>query len=404
MLKMKKIKVTKRVTRISYAIRDVIAQAKQLEKQGLEILYLNIGDPLKFDFDTPRHIKQALADAVNSGVNWYAPSEGLPELREAICEKENRVNGINLTPENVVVTSGVSEGIQMVTAAIVEEGSEVLVPGPSYPPYTSFTEFFGGTPVPYRTIEQENWKPDIDDLRAKVTDKTRAILIINPNNPTGALYDEKTVGKIVDVAAEHDLPILSDEMYDQIVFGKKFVSTARIAKDVPVVGLNGFSKAYLMTGWRLGYVYFHDSNEELSELRDCVQKETRIRLSANAPVQKAGVEALRGSQDHIKPMVKRLHERAEYSWKRLNEIRNVSCAKPEGAFYVFPKFHTANSRWKNDAEMVFDILKNTGILIVHGSGFCRAYGTGHARAVVLPSLDTLTKAWDRLEAFMKKQS
>lgn len=400
---MKKFKVTKRVLRISYAIRDVIAQAKQLEKKGLEILYLNIGDPLKFDFETPKHIRQALADAVNSGVNWYAPSEGLPELREAICEKEKRINGIDLTPENVVVTSGVSEGIQMVTAAIVEEGSEVLVPGPSYPPYISFTEFFGGTPVPYRTIEEDGWKPDVDDLRRKITSKTRAVLIINPNNPTGALYGEKAVKEMIDVAAEHDLLVLSDEMYDQIVFGKKFTSTAKIAGDVPVVGLNGFSKAYLMTGWRLGYVYFHDSDGELSELRDCVQKETRIRLSANAPVQKAGVVALKGPQDHIKPMVKKLHERAEYSWKRLNEIKNVSCAKPEGAFYVFPKFHDAGSRWKNDAEMAFDILKNTGLLIVHGSGFGKEYGTWHARAVVLPPLDTLTKAWDRLEKFMNKR-
>jgi len=399
---MKKFKVTERVKRISYAIRDVIAHAKQLEKQGKEILYLNIGDPLKFDFDTPPHIKQALMEAVNSGVNWYAPSEGLPELKEAICEKEKKINGIDLTPQNIIVTSGVSEGIQMILAAIIEEGDELLVPGPSYPPYISFTEFFGGIPVFYRTIEEEGWKPDIEDIQKKITDKTRAILIINPNNPTGALYEEKTVKTIVDIAGEHDLIVLSDEIYDQIVFKKKFVSTTKIAKDVPVVGLNGFSKAYLMTGWRLGYVYFHDSNDELADLRQCVEKETRIRLSANAPVQKAGVAALKGPQNHIKIMVKKLEERAEYTWKRLNEINGISCAKPEAAFYVFPKFHEVGSRWKDDAEMAFDILRNTGILLVHGSGFGNTYGAGHARAVVLPPLNMLSKALDKLEKFMEK--
>jgi aspartate/methionine/tyrosine aminotransferase len=196
---------------------------------------------------------------------------------------------------------------------------------------------------------------------------------------------------------------LSDEIYDQIVFDKKFVSTAHLTKDVPVIGLNGFSKAYLMTGWRLGYVYFHSQEGQLSEMKQCIEKEARIRLCVNTPVQKAGVAALNGPQDHIKQTVQKLKQRSNYAWKRLNEIEGISCAKPEAAFYVFPKIHSVGSRWKTDMEFVLDLLKETGVLFVHGSGFDPIYGAGHVRGVVLPPIETLEKALDEIERFMKKK-
>jgi len=397
------LRVTKRVQTVEYAIRDVIERAKGLEKKGKEIIYLNIGDPVKFDFDTPEHIKQALIDAVKEGFNWYSPSEGLPDLREAICEKEKRVNRVDISPENVIVSAGVSEGIQMIMAALVEKGEQILVPGPAYPPYVSYVKFFGGKPIPYRTSEENKWQPDLDDIRSKITGKTRAIVVINPNNPCGALYDEKTVKAIADLAGEHDLPLISDEIYDQIVYEKKFVSTSYVAKDVPVIGLNGFSKAYLMTGWRLGYVYFHGKDEEFEELRDCVTKEARIRLSANTPVQKAAVEALRGPQDHVSSMARKLQERRDYSYKRLKEINGISCVKPEGAFYFFPKAEDIGSKWKNDVDFVYSLLEKTGILFVHGSGFGATYGSGHFRGVFLPPIQTLEKAFDQLEHFMSSK-
>jgi len=400
---MKMFRVTQRAKTIEYAIRDVIAYAKKMEKRGKEIFYFNIGDPVKFDFDTPGHVKQALKEAVDEGANWYSPSEGLPELREAICEKEKKVNGVEISPENVIVTQGISEGIQMLMAAVVESGDEVLTPGPSYPPYISFVRFYGGKPVFYRTVEENGWQPDIDDLRTKITPRTRAIVVINPNNPTGALYDEKVVKKIVDLAGEHKLLLISDEIYDRIVYKEGFVSTARIAKDVPVVGMNGFSKTYLMTGWRLGYMYFHDLNGGLKELRDCVEKETRIRLCANTPVQKAAVAALKGPQGHIVGMVKKLRERRDFSWKRLNKIDGVSCTKPEGAFYVFPKVEGVGSKWKTDEEFARQLVEKTGILVVHGSGFDPTYGSGHFRAVILPPMETLEKAFDLLERFMSRK-
>jgi tyrosine/nicotianamine family aminotransferase len=397
------VKVTERVREIEYAIRDVIVHARQVAKTGKKIYYLNIGDPVAFDFDTPSHIKQALISAVQGGANAYSASEGLPELRQAISQKEKNVNSVEVSPDDVIITSGISEGIQMVMAALVNPGDEILLPGPTYPPYISYTKFFGGKPITYETVEENSWQPNIDDMKKKISKKTRAITIINPNNPCGALYDQKVVKQIVDLAGEYGLPILSDEIYDQIVYEKRFVSTAHLAKDVPVVGLNGFSKAYLMTGWRLGYLYFHEQNGELEELKQCIEKEARIRLCANTPVQKAGVAALNGPQDHVKKTVEKLRQRRDFSWKRLNEIEGMSCAKPEGAFYVFPKIHEIGSRWKVDSEFAIELLKETGVLFVHGSGFDPVYGSGHVRGVILPPIETLEQAFSEVERFMKKK-
>jgi tyrosine/nicotianamine family aminotransferase len=396
------VKVTERVRTIEYAIRDVIVHARQVAKTGKKIYYLNIGDPVAFDFDTPQHIKQALMKAVEEGANAYSPSEGLPELRQAITQKEKRVNGVDVSSEDVIVTSGISEGIQMVMAALIDAGDEILIPGPTYPPYISYAKFFGGKPVTYETVEEEGWQPNIDDLRSKISEKTRGIAIINPNNPCGALYEEKVVKQILDLAGEHDIPVLSDEIYDQIIYEKKFVSTAHLAKDVSVIGLNGFSKAHLMTGWRLGYVYFHDQEDQLQELKQCIEKEARIRLCANTPVQKAGVVALNGPQNHVMEMVEKLRQRRDYAWKRLNEIEGISCAKPEGAFYVFPKIHAVGQKWKTDMEFALELLKETGVLLVHGSGFDAVYGAGHARGVFLPPIETLKQALNELDRFMKK--
>jgi aspartate/methionine/tyrosine aminotransferase len=230
------------------------------------------------------------------------------------------------------------------------------------------------------------------------------LVITNPNNPTGAVYGKKVIKQMLDIAGENNLLVISDEIYDQLTFTEDFASTAYLAKDIPVVGLNGFSKVYRMTGWRLGYVYFKALGNQLTELKQAIEKECRIRICANTPVQKAGVAALNGPQDDIKDYVAKLKERGEYAWKRLNEIEGISCAKPEGAFYVFPKIHEVGSRWKTDLDFVLHLLKETGVLTVNGSGFDTVYGAGHFRAVFLPPIETLEEAFNEVERFMKKKT
>jgi alanine-synthesizing transaminase len=400
---MARVKVTARAKTIEYAIRDVIAYTDQLVKNGKKIYYLNIGDPAAFDFKTPQNVKDALCMAVEQDDNYYSPSEGRPELREAIVGKEKRVNNVDITADNVLITEGISEGIQMILAALVEKGDEILFPGPTYPPYISYTKFFDGTPVAYETIEEEAWQPNIDDLRSKISDRTRAIVITNPNNPTGSVYNKKVIQEILDIAGEHNLLVLSDEIYDQLTYEKEFVSTACLSKDVPVVGLNGFSKVYQMTGWRLGYLYFKGEGKQLDELKLAVEKECRIRICANTPVQIAGTAALNGPQDFVKDMIEKLKQRRDFAWKRLNEIEGISTAKPEGAFYIFPKIHQVGSRWKTDMDFVVELLKETGVLIVNGSGFDPVYGKDHARIVFLPPIEELEEAFNALEGFLKKK-
>ena len=396
------VKVTSRASNIEYAIRDVIAHTTQLVKDGKKIYYLNIGDPAAFDFKTPQNVKDALCKAVQQDDNYYSPSEGRLDLREAIVRKEKKVNNVNVSADNVLITEGISEGIQMILGALVERGDEILFPGPTYPPYISYTRFFDGTPVAYETIEAEGWQPNIDDLRSKITKKTRAIVIINPNNPTGAVYDRKMVKEMLDIAGEHDLLVISDEIYDQLTYEKEFVSTSYLSKDVPVVGLNGFSKVYQMTGLRLGYMYFKGEGKKLNALKEGVEKECRIRICANTPVQIAAAAALNGPQDLVKDTVDRLRQRRDFAWKRLNEIEGISTSKPEGAFYIFPKIHDVGKRWVTDMDFVVDLLKATGVLIVNGSGFDPVYGKCHARAVFLPPIEELDQAFNALEEFMTR--
>jgi alanine-synthesizing transaminase len=394
-----KVSVAKRVGRIEYAIREVAVVASQLAKSGKKIIPLNIGDPVAFDFKTPDHIKEALFKAVRENRNMYGPSEGQLELRKAISERLSKQR-VNVSEDDVVVTNGISEAIQMVTGVLVDEGDEILVPSPNYPSYNSYVRYFGGVPVAYRTVEEKGWTPDIDDLRGKVTSRTKAILLINPNNPTGAVCDDKSVRAIVQIAAENRLPIISDEIYDEILFSGSHTATASVAKDTPVIGLNGFSKAHLMTGWRLGYIYFHNVDASLDGVKDGVLRASRIRLCANTPVQFAGVAALRGSQDHITDMVRRLRERRDLCLRLIRETELMSSATPEGAFYLFPKIRLQGTNFKSDKEFVFALLRETGVCVVHGSGFGEDYGSGHFRMVFLPPPEILEDAMEKIQSYL----
>ncbi|MDK2869946.1 MAG: alanine-synthesizing transaminase [Pyrococcus sp.] len=394
------IRASKRALSVEYAIRDVVLPARELEKKGIKVIRLNIGDPVKFDFQPPEHMKEAYCKAIKEGHNYYGDSEGLPELRKAIVEREKRKNGVDITPDDVRVTAAVTEALQLIFGALLDPGDEILVPGPSYPPYTGLVKFYGGKPVEYRTIEEEDWQPDIDDIRKKITDRTKAIAVINPNNPTGALYDKKTLEEILNIAGEYEIPVISDEIYDLMTYEGEHISPGSLTKDVPVIVMNGLSKVYFATGWRLGYMYFVDPENKLSEVREAIDRLARIRLCPNTPAQFAAIAGLTGPMDYLKEYMKKLKERRDYIYKRLNEIPGISTTKPQGAFYIFPKIE--EGPWKNDKEFVLDVLHNAHVLFVHGSGFGE-YGAGHFRAVFLPPIEILEEAMDRFEKFMKER-
>ena len=393
-------KVSDRTAGVEYPIRDIISHARKYEATGKQIIYLNIGDPVKYGFNTPDHIKQALIDAVKNNENYYTESEGLPELRRAIVHKEKQ-KGLSIEENDVLITNGVSEGLDMTLASVVDPNTEVLMPGPYYPPYASYVKFYGGKPVEFKL--HEDGRPDLEDLRSKTSSRSRALCIISPNNPTGEVFDRKSLQQLIDVAAENDLYVICDEIYDKIVFDSQFTGIGNVAKEAPLILLNGFSKGYLMTGWRCGYICINSASEKLTFFRKNVPKLARVRISTNLPVQKAAVQALSGPQDHITDMVIKLKRRRDYVVKRLNGIEGVTCKVPHGAFYVFPKINL-DARWANDLQFVLELLNSTGVLTVHGSGFGLEFGGGHFRLVYLANEQLLESAMDKLERFIIKSS
>jgi alanine-synthesizing transaminase len=391
------LKVSKKVVGVEYAIRDIVLAARKVEQTGMKVDYLNIGDPVQFGFQPPNNVKQALIDSIKNGENYYSTSEGLLELREEIAKKEN-AKGLSITADDILITNGVSEGLDMVISSIVEEGDQVLLPGPYYPPYASYVRLHGGIPVEF-SVDLNNSTPDFDDIKSKITSKTVAICLISPNNPTGVVFNENSLKKLVDLANQHNLYIICDEIYDQIIFDDKFVGIGKVAGDSPIIILNGFSKVHLMSGWRIGYIAFNQS-PQLEALREHLPKLARVRIATSLPVQHAALESLRGPQNYINDFVSEIKKHRDLVVKRLNEIPGLSCPNPKGAFYAFPKIET--NRFGNDKEFVTKLLESKGVLTVHGSGFGEQYGSGHFRLVYLANLEILDSAMNKIEEFVSQ--
>jgi aspartate/methionine/tyrosine aminotransferase len=389
------LKVSKKVAGVEYAIRDIVLAARKVEQRGMKVDYLNIGDPVQFGFQPPDNVKEALINAVKNGNNFYSPSEGILELREEIAKKEN-VKGLSITSDDILVTNGVSEGLDMVMSSIVEDGDEVLLPGPYYPPYASYVRLHGGIPIEF-AVDLNNSTPDIDDIKSKITSKTIAICLISPNNPTGVVFNESSLKQLVELANEHNLYIICDEIYDQIVFDENFVGIGKVAGDSPVIILNGFSKVHLMSGWRIGYIAFNQS-PQLESLRETLPKLARVRIATNLPIQYAALESLRGPQGYISEFVSECKKRRDLVIKRLNSMPGLSCSNPKGSFYAFPKIE--NNKFKTDKEFVMQLLETQGVLTVHGSGFGEKYGSGYFRLVYLPSIQVLDSAMNKIEKFV----
>ncbi|NND87094.1 MAG: aminotransferase class I/II-fold pyridoxal phosphate-dependent enzyme [Nitrosopumilus sp.] len=388
-------KVSKKVAGVEYAIRDIVLAARKVQQNGMQVDYLNIGDPVQFGFQPPQNVRQAFIDAINNGENYYSSSEGLLELRQEIAKKEN-AKGLSIGAEEILVTNGVSEGLDMVISSIIEEGDEVLLPGPYYPPYASYVRLHGGIPVEF-AVDLNNSTPEIEDIKSKITPKTVAICLISPNNPTGVVFNEKSLRQLVDIANQNNLYIICDEIYDQIIFDEKFVGIGKVAGDSPVIVLNGFSKVHLMSGWRVGYIAFNQS-PQLDDLRENLPKLARVRIATSLPVQYAALESLCGPQDYIHDFVSEVKERRDLVVKRLNEMPGLSCPNPKGAFYAFPKIE--DKKFGTDKEFVTNLLEKKGVLTVHGSGFGEKYGSGHFRLVFLPSLQVLDSAMNKIEDFV----
>ncbi|BDQ31778.1 alanine aminotransferase [Nitrosopumilus zosterae] len=390
-------KVSKKVVGVEYAIRDIVVAARKVQQKGMNVDYLNIGDPVQFGFQPPDNVKQALIDAINRGENYYSTSEGLLELREEIAKKEN-TKGLSISSDEILITNGVSEGLDMVISSIVEEGDEVLLPGPYYPPYASYVRLHGGVPIEF-AVDLENSTPDIEDIKSKITSKTVAICLISPNNPTGVVFNEKSLKELVNIANQNNLYIICDEIYDQIIFDDEFVGIGKVAGDSPVIVLNGFSKVHLMSGWRIGYIAFNQSSK-LDNLREHLPKLARVRIATSLPVQHAALESLRGPQNYISEFVSEIKKRRDLVVKRLNEMPGLSCPNPKGAFYAFPKIE--DNRFGTDKEFVTKLLETKGVLTVHGSGFGEQYGSGHFRLVYLPSLEILDSAMNKIQDFVSQ--
>ncbi len=395
---MKNIIPAARVENIRYAIREVVGIANEVKATGKEMTFLNIGDPNIFDFAPPSHMTNAVCKAMRNNFNGYSPSPGIAEARESIRRQAER-NGIQ-NIRDIIVTHGASEAIELSLTALLEKGENVLLPQPGYPLYSSIMAKLDTVVNPYYLNEEDDWNLDVADIESRINDKTRAIVVINPNNPTGAVYPKETLLEIIELARKYDLLILSDEIYDKLLFDNgSYTSMGSLCNDVPIVTFNGLSKSYIVPGFRIGWGIFSGPLDIMKDYIEAVNKMARARLSASHPAQFAIKAALDGPQDHINEMLKELTIRRDMTVSMLNDIEEFNCIVPKGAFYAFPTLNIPDK----DEVFVKDLIRETGVVTVHGSGFGQKPGTQHIRIVFLPNETLLERAYEQIRTFVKKR-
>ncbi|SOD62158.1 alanine-synthesizing transaminase [Streptomyces zhaozhouensis] len=390
-----------KLANVCYEIRGpVLEEAMRLEAAGHRILKLNTGNPAIFGFDCPPEILEDVLRNVGEA-HGYGDAKGLLSARRAVMQ-HYQTKGIQLSVEDVYLGNGVSELIQMSMQALLDDGDEVLVPAPDYPLWTASVSLAGGTAVHYRCDEQSDWMPDIADIERKITDRTRALVVINPNNPTGAVYDEEMLRQLTELARRHRLVLCSDEIYDRILYdGATHSSTAEIAPDLLTLTFNGLSKNYRVAGFRCGWLAVCGPKDHASSYIEGLTILANMRLCANMPAQHAVAAALFGRQS-IEQLVLpggRIKEQRDVAYERLTSIPGVSCVKPKGALYAFPRLDPKVFKIKDDRQMVFDLLRAEKIMIVHGTGF-NWPEPDHFRIVTLPAADELADAIDRIGNFL----
>jgi alanine-synthesizing transaminase len=388
-----------RLDNLRYAIRDLVSLADEVKRQGHKVLYLNVGDPNIFDFAPPAHVIEAAYRAMRDNKNGYAPSAGVLEALDAIHTEANK-NGI-ATVQDVFITNGAGEAVDLCLTALLNPGDNVLTPRPDYPLYPAVLCKVGADPNPYYLNEDDGWQPELDDIKKKINSRTKAIVLINPNNPTGALCTRKMLQDLAELARQHNLLIIADEIYDKLILdGGEHISIAAVAPDVPVVTIGGLSKNYLAPGWRMGWGIVSGEASAVKPYIEGIHKMLRARLSANHPEQYAIKPALEGPQDHLVEVRRKLTARRDLTVETCNSIPGMSCVPPRGAFYAFPRIDVR----EDDATWVKQLLLEKHILTVQGSGFGQKPGSKHFRIVFLPQEEMLRQAYSEIRDFMKTRS
>jgi alanine-synthesizing transaminase len=389
------IPVAERVGGFSYAIRNIVAEARKLESAGRTVRYLNIGDPVIFGFQTPPHMIEAVERAMRDGHNGYAPSVGILAAREAVTA-ECVQRGMPMTPDRVVVTSGTSEGIELALTAIAGPGDEVLIPVPTYPLYTAVLAKIGARPVFYRTDQHRGWQPDTDHVRSLITVRTRALVVIDPNNPTGATYSTEARRALADIADRYNFPLLADEVYADLAFDGPVGAIAAVNSDAPVITFSSLSKAYLAPGWRCGWLAVA-ATDRLDEVLGGIKKLADGRLCSTGPMEHALAAALTGDRSHQQTFRDALRERASVTHRKLNAIDGMTCVAPTAAFYAMPQVQLPPG--KTDEDYVLGLLRSTAVLCVYGSGFATEPSDGFFRVVFLAPPDELSEIYRLIADF-----
>jgi alanine-synthesizing transaminase len=389
--------VATRVVNFSYAIRNIVAEAQKVEAEGRAVRYLNIGDPILFGFETPPHLIEAVARAMRDQRNGYAPSVGIPEARSAVAaELEGR--GMPVSPDRVLITSGASEGIELALTALLDPGDEVLVPCPTYPLYTAIIAKLGAQAVYYKTCVDAGWQPDLDHLERSITARTRALVIIDPNNPTGAVYTPAVRRRLLEIADRHGLVILADEVYGDLTYEGPVPPIGSLQHDALLLSFSSLSKAYLAPGWRAGWIAA-GRTPRLDPLLAGIRKLADGRLCSPAPMQYAIAPALTGDRSHQRAFRDALTERAALTTSKLNIPGLLTCVAPASAFYAMPSVTLPEGR--TDEEFVIELVRKTGILCVNGSGFGMAPEAGFFRVVFLASPSELSAIYAEIAAFAR---
>lgn len=394
------IPVSARASNLEYAIRDVVVPALALEAQGHKILKLNIGDPIAYPgLPTPAHMIDAYVDALRTGKNGYSPSYGLPELRTAIAQDEQR-KGWDAKDSDIYVCHGVTEALQILFASVLSNGDKVLAPGPHYPPYMAYPQMYGAQTIEYKLRPDDGWKLDLDDIESKMDASVRLLVLINPNNPCGSVAGVEEIEQLLSIARKWpNCMIVADEIYDGLDFTGTQKSVASLSTDVPVFTLNGVSKVYYAPGWRIGYMAIHDPTQRLVNVRDGIERMLRSRLCASTPAQYGYLAGLQSDRSWMLGYSEKVVRQRDVCIERISQIEGLEVQSSGGAFYMFVRL--TDEKWANDdKQFVLDLLHEEHILVVHGSGFSPSLGKGHFRIVYLPDIDVLNDAFDRIEAFL----